>query len=104
QSDPTRVASAYNNLAVLLFKEGNYKDAIAKLRRALAIENDSMPAYALLALIYYTTAENDRAKLSLAELVCKQGKETNDKYAPIYNTLGLIQLRKRNVSAALKEF
>jgi tetratricopeptide (TPR) repeat protein len=109
-ADPTRVASAYNNLAVMLFQEGRdgnpsaYKDAISKLRRALAIENDSMPAYALLALIYYTTAESDRAKLSLAELVCKQGKEKDEKYAPIYNTLGLIQLRKKNVTGALKEF
>ncbi len=109
-ADPTHVASAYNNLAVILFQDGRdgnqgaFRDAISKLRRALAIENDSMPAYALLALIYYTTAENDKSKLALAELVCKQGKETNKDYAPIYNTLGLIQLRKKNVTGALKEF
>ena len=110
-ADPTHNAPAYNNLALILFQEakeaGNpagYKEAVSKLRRALAIDNDSMPAYALLAFIYYTTAENDRSKLQLAELVCKQAKETNDKYAPIYNTLGLIQLRKKNVTGALKEF
>lgn len=110
-ADPTSNAAAYNNLALILYNEaketGNralYKDAISKLRRALAIDDDSMSAYGLLALIYYTTADNDRARLQLAELVCKQAKEVNDKYAPIYNTLGLIQLRKRNVTGALKEF
>jgi tetratricopeptide (TPR) repeat protein len=102
--DPTGSASAYANLGLMLYQDGNYKDAVAQLRRALAIDNDSMAAYALLALVYYTTAEGDRAKLSLAELVCKQAKETNDKYAPIYNTLGLIQLKKKNVTGALKEF
>ena len=103
-ADPTHNAPAYNNLALMLFQENNYKEAVSKLRRALAIDNESMPAYAMLALIYYTTAEGDRAKLQLAELVCKQAKETNDKYAPIYNTLGLIQLKKKNVTGALKEF
>jgi tetratricopeptide (TPR) repeat protein len=110
-ADPTHVSSAYNNLALIIFQEakdqGNaagYKDAVAKLRRALAIDNNSMPAYALLALIYYTSAENDRSKLALAEVVVKQAKETDDKYAPIYNTNGLILLRKKLVTNALKEF
>jgi tetratricopeptide (TPR) repeat protein len=110
-ADPTHNAPAYNNLALILFKEardqGNaagYKEAVSKLRRALAIDNNSMPAYALLALIYYNASENDRSKLSLAEVVVKQAKETDDKYAPIYNTNGLILLRKANVTGALKEF
>lgn len=110
-ADPTKNAPAYTNLGVLLYQQaresgdmGAFNDAISKLRRALAIDNDSMAAYNTLALIYYAKAENDRSKLALAELVCKQAKETNDKYAPIYNTLGLIQLRKKNVTQALKEF
>jgi tetratricopeptide (TPR) repeat protein len=109
-ADPRGAASAYNNLAVILFqeaREGNtsaYKDAISKLRRALAIDSDSMPAYALLALIYYTTSEGDRSKLQLAELVCKEANLSNDHFAPIYNTMGLIELRKKNVTGALKHF
>jgi tetratricopeptide (TPR) repeat protein len=110
-ADPKKNAPAYNNLAVILYNEaketgnaGLYKEAISKLRRALAIDNDSMPAYALLALIYYTTAEGAESKLRLAELVCTQAKHVNDKYAPIYNTLGLIKLKRRNVTGALKEF
>ncbi len=106
-----QTAAAYNNLAVIIYNQAKetgdlagYKEAVSKLRRALAIDNDSIAAYALLAQIYYQTAENDRSKLELAALVCKQAKETNDKFAPIYNTLGLINLKKKNVSAALKEF
>ena len=105
QADPTHIAPAYNNLAVILYnqaKESGDKallaDAVSKLRRALAIDSDSMVAYNLLALIYYTTAENDRAKLQLAQLVCDQGKLTNADYPPIYNTMGLIKLRKKDVT------
>jgi tetratricopeptide (TPR) repeat protein len=111
QADPTHVASAYNNLAVLAYNQAKetgdkalFNEAISKLRRGLAIDSDSMVAYNLLALIYYTTAENDRSRLALAELVCKQGRETNANYAPIYNTLGLIKLRKKDVTGALKDF
>lgn len=110
-ADPTHASSAYNNLGMLLFLEGKekgqpalYKDAIAKLRRGLAIDSESAPAYAMLALIYYTTAEGDKSKLQLAELIVKQAKLTNDKYAPIYNTMGLINLKRKNVSNALREF
>ena len=58
-----------------------------------------MPAYALLALIYYTIAENDQSKLDLARAGLQAGaRSSSDKdYAPIYNTLGLIKLRKKNV-------
>ena len=112
-ADPTHNAPAYNNLAVIIYNQAResgdtaaYKEAVSKLRRALAIDSESVAAYALLAQIYYTTAENDRSKLELAALVCKQAKETRlgDKFAPIYNTLGLINLRKKNVTGALKEF
>ncbi len=112
-ADPTHNAPAYNNLAVIIYNQARetgdtagYKDAVSKLRRALAIDSDSVAAYALLAQIYYATAENDKSKLDLAALVCKQAKETKlgDKFAPIYNTLGLINLRKKNVTGALKEF
>ncbi len=110
-ADPTHASAAYNNLGLLIYLDAKekgdkslYKEAIGKLRRGLAIDSDSMPAYALLALIYYTTAESDKSKLQLAELIVKQAKLTNDKYAPIYNTLGLINLKRKNVSNALREF
>ena len=54
--------------------------------------------------IYYTTAEADRSKLRLAQLVCDEAKKINPDYAPIYNTLGLIKLRSKDVTGALTEF
>ncbi len=111
QADPRGNAPAYNNLAAILYQQGKqsgdralYTQAISNLRRALAIDAYSLPAYGLLALVYYTIAENDRAKLDLAELVCNQGKELDKNYPPIYNTLGLINLRKKYMSVALKNF
>ena len=111
KADPKNV-QAYNGAALMLIEKarasGNdkavYAEAIGKLRRALAVDGDSMPAYGMLALIYFTVAESDRSKLDLAELVCTQAKAVNANYAPIYNTLGLIKLRKKNVTGALQEF
>jgi tetratricopeptide (TPR) repeat protein len=109
--DDPKCVQGYNGSALMLFDRGRqsgdqgaYREAIGKLRRALAVDADSITAYSLLALIYYTIAENDRSKLDLAELVCKQAKEVNEGYPQIYNTLGLIKLRKRNVTGALGEF
>jgi tetratricopeptide (TPR) repeat protein len=111
EADPRNV-QAYNGEALVLFEKAKAQNndrmllaqAIQKLRRALALDAESLPAYSLLALIYYTASESDRLKLDLAELVCKQAKERNDKYPQIYNTLGLIKLRKNNVTGALREF
>ena len=110
KADPKN-PQAYTDTALIDFdrstKGGDpagVKEAVKNLRRALALDADSITAYSLLALIYYTTAESDRSKLDLAELVCKQAKDVNDKYPEIYNTLGLIKLRKKNVTGALGEF
>jgi tetratricopeptide (TPR) repeat protein len=111
KADPKN-SQAYTDSALLLFDKAtkgggdtaSMKEAVGKLRRALALDADSIAAYSLLALIYYTTAESDRSKLDLAELVCKQAKEVNDKYPQIYNTNGLIKLRKKNPTGALADF
>lgn len=111
QADPLHAGSAYANLGAILYTQGKqtgdrslYNEAIKNLRRALAIDAYDISAYSILALVYYTIAETERSKLELAELVCKQSKEIDDKYPPIFNTLGLIQLRKKNPSLALKQF
>lgn len=102
---------AYNNKGGLLFeraKQSNskaaYDEAIGQVRRALAIDAQSMAAYQVLAQIYFHTAEADRSKLKLAQLVCDEAKKINPDYAPIYNTLGLIKLRSKDVTGALTEF
>ncbi len=114
QADPTHAGAAYANLGAILYQQGKqtgdrslYDQAISNLRRALAIDAYDIPAYGILALVYYQKAENDKSKLDLAELVCKTARddvEGGKSYPPIYNTLGLIQLRKKNPSQALKQF
>ena len=111
-ADPTHAGAAYANLGAILYQQGKqtgdrtlFREAISKLRRALAIDAYDAPAYGMLALVYYTIAQDDKSKLQLAELVCNQERDYVDKnFAPIYNTLGLIQLKKKNPSEALRQF
>lgn len=102
---------AYNNRGALAFdrakatgNKAGFDEAIGSIRRALALDAESMSAYQILAQIYYHTAESDRAKLKLAQLVCDEAKKIDANYAPIYNTLGLIKLKSRDVTGALTEF
>ncbi len=106
-----QAVQAYNNKGALLFdrakqtnSKAGYDEAIGSLRRALALDAVSMGAYQLLAQIYYQTAESDKSKLQLAQLVCDEAKKLDENYAPIYNTLGLIKLRKNDKTGALTEF
>jgi tetratricopeptide (TPR) repeat protein len=105
-----QAVQAYNNRGALLYERArqsggkNFDDAIGSIRRALAIDSGSMAAYQLLASIYYQTAESDKSKLKLAQLVCDEAKKINPDYAPIYHTLGLIKLRSKDVTGALTEF
>ena len=113
-ADAAHAGAAFANLGAIEYQQGRqtgdrsmYQQAISNLRRALAIDAYDVQAYSVLALVYYTIAENDKSKLDLAELVCRQARdeiEGGKDYPPIYNTLGLIQLRKKNPSAALKQF
>jgi tetratricopeptide (TPR) repeat protein len=109
-ADPKN-ADARNALAVSLYEKGKrggssrvYEDAIGELRRALAVDVSNMGAYTTLALIYYEVARDDRSKLDLAALVCKQAKDISKTHAPIYNISGLIWLKKKNVTRALEDF
>jgi Tfp pilus assembly protein PilF len=113
EADAAHAGAAFANLGAILYQQGKqtgdratYQQAISNLRRALAIDAYDIKAYSILALVYYTIAENDKSKLDLAQLVCRQAQEleSGKDYPPIYNTLGLIQLRKKNPSMALKQF
>lgn len=113
EADAAHAGAAFANLGAIYYQQGKqsgdksmYTQAISNLRRALAIDAYDVKAYSILALVYYTIAENDKSKLDLAQLVCKQAQdlEVGKDYPPIFNTLGLIQLRKKNPSLALKQF
>jgi Tfp pilus assembly protein PilF len=96
------------------------------IQRALAIDDGFMPAFNQLALYYLNqarvkaaretgrkrrlvAADGDKGELSgqmldLAALVCSQAIRKNAKYAPIYNTLGLIQVEQKNINNAVQVF
>lgn len=79
-------------------------DALANLQRALAIDNDSVVAYTIMALVYMEGADKNRNRLDLADLLLTEGKKRNDKYAPLWNAMGLLQMRRNNVAKALEDF
>jgi tetratricopeptide (TPR) repeat protein len=79
-------------------------DALGNLQRALAIDNDSVVAYTIMALVYMEGADKNRNRLDLADLLLTEGKKRNDKYAPLWNAMGLLQMRRNNVAKALEDF
>jgi tetratricopeptide (TPR) repeat protein len=83
--------------------EGN-KEALANLRRALAIDAQYLPAFNEMALLYLSEAQGNKKKLDLAEVVCSQAQKINVNYAPIYNTWGLIDLQRDKIIDASAKF
>ena len=84
--------------------EAAVTEAVAEIRKTLAVDSTNMDAYGTLALLIYDHAGDDRARLDLARLICEQARKIDDKYAPIYNVLALIWLKRDNYTAALKQF
>jgi Tfp pilus assembly protein PilF len=105
QDDP-QCTEGYVNLAILQRKrgiEGN-KEALSNLRRALAIDAQYLPAFNEMALLYLSEAADNEKKLDLAEVVCSQAQKINANYAPIYNTWGLVDLRRHKIIDASAKF
>jgi tetratricopeptide (TPR) repeat protein len=105
QDDP-QCTEGYVNLAILQRKrglEGN-KEALSNLRRALAIDAQYLPAFNEMALLYLSEAADNDKKLDLAEVVCSQAQKINASYAPIFNTWGLIDLRRGKIIDASAKF
>ena len=80
------------------------KDAIGHLQRTLAIDNDNIVAYTLMALIYMEGSERNRNRLDVAELLISEGKKRNDRYAPLWNASGILKMKRGNVAKALEDF
>jgi tetratricopeptide (TPR) repeat protein len=100
--DPT-CAAAYVDLAILQRARGERAEARRNLRRALAIDARLLPAFNELALLYLADAEGD-SELDLAEVVCTQAQQIDGKFAPLYNTWGLIDLRRNRITEAAAKF
>ena len=106
-----RCLPALVNMATLLrddaLRSGNgaaVAEAQDDVRRALAVDGNNMAAYTTLALLYYDLAGTDKSKLEMADTVITQAKAISDKYAPLWNASGLIALKKKNVTRALRDF
>jgi len=109
------VSAARNNLAWIQYQQLRQTtvpatrqqietEALGNLQRALAIDNDSVVAYTIMALVYMEGADKNRNRLDLADLLLTEGKKRNDKYAPLWNAMGLLQMRRNNVAKALEDF
>lgn len=105
QADP-QCTEGYVNLAIVQRARGGSQvaEALNNLRRALAIDAQYLPAFNEMALLYVSDAEGNTKKLDLAEVVCSQAQKINANYAPIYNTWGLINLRRNDIIAASAKF
>lgn len=90
---------ANNNIAVMLRMRKEYKEAIRFARRSLAGDAEDTGTYANLAMIYYDMGLNDVAKL-----VVENALQISEKDADVWNTYGLIELKNKNVTLAIKMF
>ncbi len=105
--DDPQCTTGYTNLAILQRRAGGAQEAeaLSNLRRALAIDSSYLPAFNQMALLYYGRGvRGNAASFDLAEVVCRQAQLIDREYAPIYNTWGLIKIRKGDVIEALKYF
>ena len=123
-------ATSLVHLGVLHLERGREapdKDGLTDAQRAkkyaqsaLAVDDRSLPAYNLLALIHLRAAQRkaeasrasgpldkrkvDTQVLELAALVCSQAIRKDSRYAPIHNTAGMIQVELGDFTAAVRSF
>lgn len=104
--DDARCTEGYTNLAMLQMERGGAEsdEALNNLRRALAIDAQFLPAFNQMALLFLKRAQKNRKMLDLAGVVCRQAQLIDENYAPIYNTWGLINVKKKNIFDALRMF
>lgn len=109
------VTAAYVNLAwmnyqamlhtqVAATKQQLESEALGNLQRSLAIDNNNVAAYTVMALIFMEGADKNRNRLDVAELLLGEGKKRNDKYGPLWNASGILKIRRNNVAKALEDF
>lgn len=110
-----RSVAARNNLAWLLIREMRETqdarefeeledEASGHLSRVLAVDNENIEAYALYALLYLEGAEDNEARLDIAELLLDEGADIREDYPPFHNARGMVELHRNNVSEALSHF
>lgn len=111
-----KIVAARNNLAWLILEDlrkntpGSTqwkkleKQARDELSRALAVNTDNVKTYVLYALVYIEGWENNRSRLDLAKTLLDEGAKRDDKFAPLHNARGLVQMKRNNQGDALASF
>jgi tetratricopeptide (TPR) repeat protein len=110
-----KLAAAYVNLAMLQLEElRKTKDQAAftkldedtrkKLSISLAIDNENVRAYTMYGLVFMEGYEKNRNRLDMAKLLLEEGEKRDPKYAPLQHALGVLAMRKNNLTDALKRF
>ncbi len=109
--------------------KADYDAAKLNIQRAMALDDSYMPAFNQLSVYYLELARSkanegkgkrrkrgrmvvsgktgkglNKQQLELALLVADQAISRNPNYAPIYNTVGLIQVEQRKFNNAVKSF
>jgi tetratricopeptide (TPR) repeat protein len=104
--DDPQCKEAYANLAMLQRSQGGNgpREALNNLRRALAIDASYLPAFNQMALLYLDQSQTNPQMIDLAGVVCRQAQLVDKDYAPIYNTWGLVHMRKGDVIEASRMF
>ncbi len=102
--DDPQCKEGYVNLGVVQRRRGNSKEALNNLRRALAIDAQYLPAFSEMALVYVGDAQDNPKALDLAEVVCSQAQKIKKDHPPIYNTWGLIDLKRGQIIDAAAKF
>ena len=84
------------NLGNFYAVRGEHGKAEAAYREALALNSDWMPAYANLADLYRQTGRDAEG-----EILLREGLAIQPKSAALYHSLGLLQVRQKNMASAL---
>lgn len=123
QQDPTHCVEGYTNLALVL-REANpttpqeWGAVVRNIRMALALDDRYLPARTQLALSYLQQAGDDpnSRMIFLAGLVCAQAAQVAQAHnaeltpgvrsftADLYNTWGIIDIRRNEIIKALEHF
>jgi tetratricopeptide (TPR) repeat protein len=131
-ADDAQCTEGYVNLAALQRASGQatlVRDALNNLRRALAIDAQYIPAFNEMALLYVQEADRNPTeatqRLDLAAVVCSQAQSIirqmvrdlgearrtspeasrlQREASPIFNTMGLIYVKRGNIIEAVKSF
>ncbi len=81
------------------------EDARFQLSNVLGVEPDSHEAYTTYGLIYMEGFQKNKNRLDLAKVLLDEGKERiGEKYAPLQNAYGLLNMHRGALSLALQHF